>query len=735
MERISDRSSWSYTPARWLLWVIFCILTRYLVGWWYLSTTLRCMMWFLCITGLDHRCAAFWALGSLGAIVVYLMIDKEWLANAWAVLLYYFLCMTVIVGLYQGSTIENHIWYYIDQKLDPLLYNRNRMIKKILWTWFSDGTIQSKIASYSPSLSRRYQQHGGWYISYIKSILSTVISIKYRYYYVGLAIYGPWLVQSGYLISLDRLPLIVRSWGEIQIPWFLFPSISLLRSTLGLPTWIINNVFWILPFPLLGYYAYRLLKNHSWYVQWFGVLFAMFNPFVYARMADWQLNVVWMYVGLFMLFVYLHRHDTQIRIQSRTSRTQRIVPIIVLGMAIPMFSIHGMFPLLLVVIMHIICMTWSLKNKFIFLISTLSAIVITNLYRIVPTLSWSNDAGATIIQMWDTHRQAFATQAGTTNLYRNTLSLRWYRWESQQRFLPHYLFNSNYHMIMLCILILVIIGIYTYRTQKSKTIVIYTSIGVIAWILSHGNEGIFGPLSRVLYEMVPGYVGLREPHKWISVLVIVYSYLGAIGLGYSIDFFKDHHIKKWVLYTILAICLALPILYTPAMLFGLWGQIKPMHYPSDRQEVKQYMDLVPSVSQCQYQNHYRNVPCYRALVLPRHGYMTISRVDKRVGTSISNYFWSGLLIGDPVEFGGIYSQTNRPASILIQSFVSNQSGLIIDKNRSAQSFVKMLKSMGISELIILKEADRNLYDSGLQLIKPFMQTKIDNTSVRLYHIR
>lgn len=130
MERISDRSSWSYTPARWLLWVIFCILTRYLVGWWYLSTTLRCMMWFLCITGLDHRCAAFWALGSLGAIVVYLMIDKEWLANAWAVLLYYFLCMTVIVGLYQGSTIENHIWYYIDQKLDPLLYNRNRMIKR-----------------------------------------------------------------------------------------------------------------------------------------------------------------------------------------------------------------------------------------------------------------------------------------------------------------------------------------------------------------------------------------------------------------------------------------------------------------------------------------------------------------------------------------------------------------------------------------------------------------------------
>jgi hypothetical protein len=116
----------------------------------------------------------------------------------------------------------------------------------------------------------------------------------------------------------------------------------------------------------------------------------------------------------------------------------------------------------------------------------------------------------------------------------------------------------------------VIIGIYTYRTQKSKTILIYISVGIIAWILSHGNEGIFGQLSGVLYEIVPGYAGLREPHKWISVLVIVYTYLGAIGLGYSIDFFKSHHIKKWVLYTILAICLALPILYTPAMLFGLW---------------------------------------------------------------------------------------------------------------------------------------------------------------------
>lgn len=739
MTRFDDRSKWSYDMTRIWLCIGWSILIRYLVwGWWSGRFALSCLRCTIC-TATDYRWTACISLIVLCVIVIYLLMGNEMRANDRAVLLYYLLCVTTIWARYQDSRL--------DQQIQKLLTTSDQVVR-IRFRTLSIYVADLDHKPYTTYPIRSSQNHiWSWLFRiwlviyqwwrYCKPVivrLSTHL-LSYRYRYLGMIIWLPWIVDTWYLMSLDRTPMIVRSRSQIQLTWPLFPTLTWIWNSIWLPSWMINNLFWILPFPIIWYYGHRIAQSYPRYVQVFVVLLALCNPFVYARMADGQLNVVRMYVGALMRWVHL----TQITNTHSLSTLQLKDHIILLWLSllIPMFSIHSIYGIILMAIVIILMSRRSYRDMIISILGVLWLIWLCNVYWIIPTLAGSNDAGAVINQMDNIHRQAFSTQAGTTNLYRNTLSMRWYWWEAQHRFLPHYLFFSNYHMLMLIWLILLIYGIREIYRQSPYHACVMSSAIVAIWISSHGDQWIFGSMSDILYRSIPGYTGLREPHKRIAFLLVFYLFVMSKWLWWLDDLLSRQGTKYLVSRAVMYILMISPLLYTPAMLMWLRWQIKPIHYPQSRFQVQKLLHQTQSsqsFQSCSYQDQYPDQPCYRTLVLPWHGYITISRIGKRVPTSVTMNLGSDLLIADTVEFGWIYTQTSRPASQIIQQYINNQSGFMFHGSQWSTQFVQDLKSMGISHILLLKEADWKLYQSGLHQIKPYISQQLDLDSIRLYQL-
>jgi hypothetical protein len=212
-------------------------------------------------------------------------------------------------------------------------------------------------------------------------------------------------------------------------------------------------------------------------------------------------------------------------------------------------------------------------------------------------------------------------------------------------------------LIAVTFMVLALIGLWASRRDPEPWAL--ATLGALALILGVGVS--FGPFAGTFnwcFDHVPFFKGYREPQKFIGLLILAYSYLGAIG-------------AQWVVrnarYRIaLVVILVLPIIYTYPMFWGFSNQLRVANYPADWTSANQLLKADSSQ--------------FKVLFLPWHQYLTLDFAGGKIANPSQAFFEKPVIKSDTLEFGGSFDQ-NVPAidkavekQILKRAAVSTDAG-------------------------------------------------------------
>jgi hypothetical protein len=549
---------------------------------------------------------------------------------------------------------------------------------------------------------------------------------QFTYFFLAAVCIGFW--KSGYLFLLDDL-LYIQNFSRVAEKFtqlnggMMYAMIALLNKIL--PGWIVQRGIFIGVLYGMGIGGYRLFQQVSQHSLWahFAGIFLMINPWVYARMLDGQWYVV---LGVMMVLrgmISLYRWKS-------TGHRKYIWAAWLCMMMAPRASPHTIFFIVAVVWLASLFLKPSTISytRHIYMLSTISILLfLGNLHWIYPLMSGSSQTDISVVEKIDqSHFQAFSTNAGNTNVYLSSLGGFWFWGEREGRFMTIQATHEQARLIIFgMIFVLIVCGIYMLWKQKSWNVLgFFASLGLVSYVLGIGIswDTIFAPITQWMYAHIPLYVGLREPQKWIGILMIVYAVLGGLWVDalvrrqFSSDEWTDRAMR-WFL-------LLLPVMYTPFLLFAGRWQLKPSDYPRDWYDLKKTIDMPTSCNRNQKS-------CYDILILPWHMYQSFTFTHSPIAHPMANFFeQQKTLVGDNMEMGAIYTQSIRPESKTIESYIWPQGyrfdpllDTIFTKEQLEQQFISDLKNLGTHSILLLKEVDWKKY-------QPHLESMVENGMLR-----
>lgn len=529
--------------------------------------------------------------------------------------------------------------------------------------------------------------------------------------------------QKWYFFLLDNsfFPKIIISLNDFfNISYFFFILIFKVFSFI-MPSWLIQRLFYIWTLFLLWFWWYKLLEKKTKVWAYFSWILMIFNPFVYSRILDGQIGIV---AGIAMCLFFYH---FLIKFLENRKTKDLLLSSLFWAFSI-MWMSHSLF-----------FVFWSLlaflsfdyfKNKDLkfliksFLISFI-LILALNANWILWNILWNWRINQTIWQIWENHFEAFATDSWGINLYFNTLSLHWFWWEREWRYLPTYFENTNWKILFIVLFLVILIWIISQiKNKENKNKMIdysFLMIWIIAFILALwiSWKNIFSVLTQFLYSYVPFYKWLREPQKWVWILLIVYSYFWWLWAKKILEY---KFVKSWYPKLITVWLLLIPILYTPTMLLWFNWQLFVTDYPREWYKLNEkfFKDK---------ENNWK----YDVLSLPWHQYIWFGFAGKIIANPSEWFFYNAkVLQADNMEIGKIYTQSTRPESKIIEKYIwPGWLFLTWITDSEANYFINDLKLLWIKQILLLKEVDYKKYDSWLNIIEKDWKIKTSEDNERL----
>jgi len=228
------------------------------------------------------------------------------------------------------------------------------------------------------------------------------------------------LMQPWYIFSLDQVlnpnwwwPAI---WSNIYWVWIL----SQVFKFLSVPIWYMEKFLILLTFVLPSVWWYLLLKNiNNKYSILFWVFLLIFNPFLYSRFLDGQINIYLSY-SLYPLFFYFLINT------YKTFSYKNTFILWFFTLFLCLTSIHNaifLFFIFLIFSIFYLKQTW-IKN----ILKIWLVVLVFNITWILPFFV-TNEANkfelSTQIENFDEkHFEAFQTISSDKNVYINTLSMK-----------------------------------------------------------------------------------------------------------------------------------------------------------------------------------------------------------------------------------------------------------------------------------------------------------------------
>lgn len=567
-----------------------------------------------------------------------------------------------------------------------------------------------------------------------------VLKLLQKYHHILIIITIACLIvfprRSGYVMLLDFMTVPEYSWQFFD-PYGGLAWIAV--DTIGLVFWgiILQYVVMLGALISLWLWAYYVIKEVKIDIlPWAhrsGIIFMMINPFLYARMVEGQYGVYGWYALLLWACYFLYRR------YKKGVLSDWIGWVVLAGLTVSL-SYHALFFVGLVSTLVLISSYKRWKN-ILYRIGSMIAILIINFNRIRGSLFLKTWISQTLQHIDTSHITSFQTQQGNVGILYQALSLHGFRWEVQGRFITPFSLNPYWIYIFGLLFLLVVYGYYRpWKSVWDKTLAIWLwSVAIISYILALGISGpwLFADLTQWLYDYIPYYIGLREPQKWLWILMIIY----AVGLAlwwhklYT-KVVADDPFFTWPLRILL---LFLPIVYTPTMLFALKGQLKVFSYPQEYVQAKEYIYRVTSSNEsCQSEE------CFDLLVLPWHQYMSLTFTNKIAPNPWEKYFQSyddkylNVLIGDNMELSDIYTQSSRPASKIIERYVHPSQWLwtIQPPNEAdSRTLCTNLNILGIYGILLMKELERQRDKQYLDALVTYGYASLDHETTTTFFYR
>lgn len=554
------------------------------------------------------------------------------------------------------------------------------------------------------------------------------------------------LLIPGYIFWLDEV-FNTRWWiPKLGTNVFYVKYISSIFYYFWIPIRVFQKIIIILTFilPVLGFY---LLINKSERFQiLFWLFFIIFNPFLYYRFLDWQINVYFSF-ALYPLFFYF------VKKYFDSPNFKKAFFLGFYTLILSLTSLHNVIFLAVILLTFTVVYFLKYKNSFyVFEVLKLGGIIVLlNCSWFLPVKYFSENVSNHLVRIekieWKS-LETFWYIPVDKNIYTESISTKGYWWM--------YKYKNNFldtSFIIIIILFLVFLWFfYSYRKWLNyfeKSLLIIWVISFILWMwISQWN--IFWWFNKYLFENISVYKWLREPNKWIMFLVIIFSYFWTYWIIYFWKILNKFNIKKYIIIIVSCFFIITPLIYTKEYFFYFHKEIKIKKYPQERLDIRSFLSnewIDIKKTNCEFLLNNKSTKCYNVLSFPWHRYLKIDWVWKIIWWWVVNYFWNNILLWDNIEKGILYSESTRPESKIIEKYIwenwifFKKNYKYIDekytfKEKKYINFIKDIKWLWIEYIILLRESDFKKYSNFLEemLDYNFLELTIENEKIILYKV-
>jgi len=499
------------------------------------------------------------------------------------------------------------------------------------------------------------------------------------------------LLKPDYILTLDmnftentRILDIIYGIKNLPSIGIIF-NLTITFLNLIFPMWVVQKIILFSILFFSGIFAYRFFPADNKIGKFFAGLVYMINPFIFVRFLAGHLLLLIGYTFLPLLiktFIDFFE-EPELKISVK----------IVFLMIIISFGIHYIPIIFGIFAIFFILNFLKRKNpKFVkYSVFILLVYLFINSYWILPEVIAPSARIRTFEEfIGPKDVSLFSPKPSLTfNTFFNLASMHGF-WRMGYDYAKFHI--SFWYILYIIILFLTVHGFLILNKHKkygiyAKSLAI---ISIASLILATGiTHPFFSKIFNFLFENIPFFKGYREPHKFVAILCLTYSFFGGVGLGDFVDQFKQSKkAPKKLLAIFIAICLATPFIYSYTMFFGFRGQLETVEYPKTWYKVDDYLN--------------QDEDNFNILFLPWHLYMDFRFNPKqRIVNPADRFFAKPTIQGDNIEAGGIYSQSVNPISKYIEFLLSN--------NQKYNNFGELIKPLNIKYVILVKEIDWYLY--------------------------
>jgi hypothetical protein len=516
------------------------------------------------------------------------------------------------------------------------------------------------------------------------------------------------ILVPGYILSFDM------AWGPIY-PLHLQTSNSYIISlvlnalTIVVPSWIVQKLILLLIFFVSGLGAHRLaaLRNNTF--QYFAGMLYVFNPFVYTRFVAGH----WLVLVGYALLPWAVRY---FYIFLQTPSKRRTIQVLISTTLICLTSIHTVGILTLIYLLLLFSINReNLKQILSKGTILLLSLALINSFWLLPLLKGDSNISNFVETFNETEMNAFATNHTVLNSPSISAALLTGFWADDQN---RYILPSSqpiWWIGAIGVITFAGTGLIVVIRRKEKLGLILAISGVISLILGIGAASpITAQITTSLSQILPIYSGYREPHKWLMLLALSYSFLGSIGAYKVLEYLRANY-NLDSNYTTKIVLLFIPFLFAPTLAFGAAGQLISTEYPSGWYEAKQYLEDEMIQKQTPEEN-------FDIVVLPWHQYLPISFSGRVVANPVKYFFKGNLITSEDPELVGVNPRNTNE----IAEYINAEILPVIDNH---EIIGEKLSKKSVEYILLLKEIDWTRYN---WLNKSDLQIVLDNGNLTLY---